>query len=220
MGTGYLKRPRHPSQPPTKAMHLMTAGSIELEKPAAPPPFQFGLKQLLLTMAGLSVALAITVPLWRIAQQEARKIQSSNNLKQIAIGLHNYHDIHGSFPSAYIPDSSGRRMHSWRVLIAPFVEKSSFHASYDYGKPWNDPTNLALTKGHRLFRSPFDSQGPPTNTNYVAIVGPGTMWPGEHGMPISGITDGTSNTIMIVEITNSDIHWMEPRDLPIEELEA
>jgi len=57
-------------------------------------------------------------------------------------------------------------------------------------------------------------------TSYVAIVGPGTMWPNEHGMPIGGITDGTSNTIMIVEITNSDIHWMEPRDLPIEELEA
>lgn len=55
-------------------------------------------------------------------------------------------------------------------------------------------------------------------TSYVAVVGPGTAWPGTGYSSMSDLKDGASNTVMVVEIANSDIHWMEPRDLPIEEL--
>ena len=55
-------------------------------------------------------------------------------------------------------------------------------------------------------------------TSYVAVVGPGTAWPGTGYASMKDLKDGVSNTIMVVEIANSDIHWMEPRDFPIEEL--
>ncbi len=71
-----------------------------------------------------------------------------------------------------------------------------------------------------LYCGPDRHPGTPGMTNYVAIVGPGTVWPGEQSAKLSDLTDGTSNTLMIVEIAHSDIHWMEPRDLPIEELAA
>jgi prepilin-type processing-associated H-X9-DG protein len=110
-------------------------------------------------------------------------------------------------------------MHSWRVLIMPFYEASSFYSQYDFTEPWNGPNNSTLTsgawKGYVCPSDPF-----PGNTNYVAVVGPGTMWPDGKQAGMSEITDGTSNTLMIVEIAHSDIHWMEPRDLPVEELAA
>jgi len=91
--------------------------------PPAKRPLQFRLSQLLLAIAVCCVVLGIAVPLFRMVRHDARKIQSSNQLKQIALALHNYHDVQGSFPSAYIEDSSGR-LHSWRLLITPFLEST------------------------------------------------------------------------------------------------
>ena len=65
-----------------------------------------------------------------------------------------------------------------------------------------------------LFQSPRDSgNGLPGRTNYVAITGDNTAMPGEGAASIFHIRDGTSNTILVVEILNSDIRWADPRDL-------
>jgi len=55
-------------------------------------------------------------------------------------------------------------------------------------------------------------------SNYVAVTGPKTMWPGDKSTKCSDIKDGTFNTIMLVEVHNSGIHWMEPRDLEMPEM--
>jgi uncharacterized protein DUF1559 len=60
-----------------------------------------------------------------------------------------------------------------------------------------------------------DAEGRPTN--YVAIVGPETAWPVEKSTTIKAISDGTSKTIMLVEVADSGINWLEPRDLPFEQ---
>src|SRR5687768_8208324 len=88
----------------------------------APRRFQFRLIHLLVAMGLISVALAVLVPMYRVARREALQMQSQNNLKQIAIALHNYHDTFGQFPPAYQCDASGKPVHSWRVLVMPFIE--------------------------------------------------------------------------------------------------
>ena len=55
-------------------------------------------------------------------------------------------------------------------------------------------------------------------TSYVAVVGPGTMWDNPKGVKMSDVPDGLSRTILVVELADSDIHWMEPRDLDIRSL--
>jgi prepilin-type processing-associated H-X9-DG protein len=52
-------------------------------------------------------------------------------------------------------------------------------------------------------------------TSYVAVVGPDTAWPGARSTKLGDITDGTSNTLLVVEVADSGIHWMEPRDLHV-----
>jgi hypothetical protein len=185
-----------------------------------PRPFQFRLWHLLAAMGVISVMLAVLVPMWRMARERALRMQSANNLKMIAIGLHNYHDTWNSFPPACYSDASGKPVHSWRVLIAPFIEQGPIYNRYNFAEPWDGPNNSKVAGSPPpVFRSPAERRGTTLSTSYVAIVGPGTMWPGTLPFRIANITDGTSNTLMVVEISHSDIHWMEPRDLPVEELE-
>ena len=63
-----------------------------------------------------------------------------------------------------------------------------------------------------------DAGVPDTMTSYVAVVGPGTGWPVPGQTKFADFTDGLSNSILVVEIVDSGIHWMEPRDLKLEDL--
>jgi prepilin-type processing-associated H-X9-DG protein len=127
--------------------------------------------------------------------------------------MHNYHDTYGSFPPAYIADNDGRPMHSWRVLLLPFLEFGSLYEQYRFDEPWNGPHNRELAAlPIPLFHCPFDT-GPGTNANYLVVFGPKTVFPGAVPIAIKDITDGTSNTVLLVEAANSGINWLEPRDL-------
>lgn len=143
-----------------------------------------------------------------------RRMTCSNNLRQILIGLHNYHDVYGSLPPAYVADENGRPMHSWRVLILPFIEQKPLYDQYRFDEPWDGPNNRLLAQlDLPIFRCLSDSKAARGETSYVVVVGSGTAWPGAKAVKFGDIADGTSNTILLVEVQHSGIHWMEPRDL-------
>ena len=139
----------------------------------------------------------------------------SNNLHNLALALQNYHDVYGSFPPAYVADATGKPMHSWRVLILPFIEQKALYELYKFDEPWDGPNNSKLHGvSLPLYSCPAHTgKHPQTETSYVAVVGPRTVWPDEKTTRMSDITDGTGNTLLIVEAHNAGIHWMEPRDL-------
>ena len=150
------------------------------------------------------------------AGHAARRAQCTNNLKQISLALLNYEAAYGCFPPAYIADERGRPMHSWRVLILPYMEQQPLYDKYDLNEAWDGPNNRKLAKDiPSVYGCPSDANrsNVSTFTNYVAVVGPQTAWPGAKPVKIADITDGTSRTILVVEVANSGIHWMEPRDL-------
>ena len=178
---------------------------------------QFGLAACLVLLFFLFVYIFPVPPR---AREAARRARCTNNLKQIGLALHNYHDVHGCLPPAYIADESGKPMHSWRVLILPELEMKGIYDKYDFDEPWDGPNNSKL---HNVIMScyhcPDDTTAASdTDTNYVVVVGPGTIFPGEEPLGFSDIGDGTSNTIMVVEVANSGIHWMEPRDLHVTQM--
>ena len=86
---------------------------------------------------------------------------------------------------------------------------------YDFSEPWDGPNNSKLAeKMPAIFRCPSDEENK-NETNYVAVVGPETAWPGSSTTKSRDISDGTSNTIMIFEVADSGINWLEPRDLTL-----
>ena len=151
--------------------------------------------------------------------ESSRRMQCGNNLKLIALALQNYHDTYRCFPPAYIADSSGKPIHSWRVLILPFMDQKNLYARYRFNEPWDGPNNRLLHKEIvATFGCPSDIAGSAIETDYVVVVGPGTMFPDDKCTSASQIADGTPNTLLVAEVQNSGIHWMEPRDLHVTQM--
>jgi len=172
---------------------------------------------MLLTCGGLFVGMwSSAVP---AAQSAARRSQCSNNLKQIGLAMHNYHDTYACFPPAYIADENGQPMHSWRVLLLPYMEQQSLYDQYNFDEPWDSPENLALgSMMPDVYRCPSDTLSGPSETSYAMIVGPGTISDGTKATKIREITDGTSNTLLVVEAAGSGINWLDPRDLDADQI--
>lgn len=138
-----------------------------------------------------------------------------NNLKQIVIGLHNYHDVYGTLPPAYVTDISGKPIHSWRVLILPFVEHKTLYDRYRFDEPWDGPNNRQLlSEMPRVYECPASSgmrsQG---MTDYLAVVGPHAAWLGKTPRSLDQFLDGTDSTLLVVESHGSGVCWMQPTDL-------
>ncbi|HLA85507.1 MAG TPA: DUF1559 domain-containing protein [Thermoguttaceae bacterium] len=148
-------------------------------------------------------------------REAARRAQCLNNLRQLGLALHEYHNVYGSFPPAYVADQHGRPMHSWRVLILPFLEQKDLYNQYRFDEPWDGPNNRKLhDKMPEVFRCASRPSGSnPYETSYVAVTGPHTAWRDDRPVKLSEITDGSKTTILLVEMKDSGINWMEPRDL-------
>jgi hypothetical protein len=174
-----------------------------------------GLMKLVLALACVFAAISV-LNRGEGHGERARRAQCANNLKQIALALHSYHEQYGVFPPAYIADASGRPMHSWRILLLPFLEAQSLYDEYDFHEPWNGPNNSKLLATMpAVFGCPSQPPTQPNHTNYAVITGPGTMFPGTASVKITDVTDGLSEALMVVEVANVNIPWTAPVDLDV-----
>lgn len=162
------------------------------------------------------VLAALIFPAVGAARDAAKRVSCQNNLKQIALAMHNYHDVYQSFPPQYTVDAQGRPLHSWRTLLLPYLEQNALYSQINLNEPWNSPHNSALSSQIPvIYRCPADDDPQSTMTNYVGVAGKGTIWEGNKHLKMYDITDGTSNTLMFLETKGAGIHWMEPRDLDL-----
>lgn len=160
---------------------------------------------------------AVVLPLIAKQRTAAQRAQSANNLKQIGLALHNYHDQNKTFPAAGTTDAKGKQLLSWRVHILPYVEQDHLYRQFKLNEPWDSTHNKALIdKMPDLFRHP-DSKADAGKTTYLAPIGAKTIFGGKKGMSIRQITDGTSNTILVVDADDSRaVVWTKPEDYKID----
>jgi hypothetical protein len=161
----------------------------------------------------VAVLVALLYPSTRSAPSGGRRTQCRNNLKMIALALHNYHDVYAAFPPAYTVDENGQRLHSWRTLILPWMEQDELYKKIDLSKPWDHSANAEAFKTiPQTFHCP-SSDLPQGFTTYLAVVGENACFHPTKPRAISEITDGTSNTIMVIEVpVKQAVHWMSPYD--------
>jgi len=160
------------------------------------------------------ILVALLLPAIQAAREAARRSQASNNIKQIMLALHNYHDTYGSFPPAVVTDAKGKPLYSGRVLLLPYMEQSALYASFDLTQPWDSPRNMPISQTSVIqFVDPGSPNPGAGQTDFLFVTGKGTIFEGDTATKLREITDGASNTIAIVEVKNSGIRWAEPRDI-------
>ncbi len=166
-----------------------------------------------LGLAILFVLVALLFPATRRGGDAARRTQCKNNLKQIAFALHNYESKYHALPPAYTVDAAGKPLHSWRTLILPWVEQLDLYNMIDLSKPWDDPANAEAFKTvPHVFRCPSVAL-PPGFTSYLGIVGTNACFHPTAPRAFSEMTDGTTETLMVIEVAQEQaVHWMAPQD--------
>ena len=148
------------------AIWLLTIGVSLINK-----RFRFALGNLAI---GLAFVL-ILLPAVGGAGPAARRVGCINNMRQISLALLNFEAAHGHFPPPFTTDEQGNPLHSWRVLILPYMEEVKLYEQIDLNKPWYDPHNLALAdQMPGVYSCPVKREFSPRDehtTAYVAIVG-------------------------------------------------
>lgn len=166
---------------------------------------------LLLICVGILAALLL--PAVQAAREAARRMQCSNNMKQISLAMHNYASDYGSFPPAYTVDAAGNKLHSWRTLLLPYMDQQALYNQIDLTKPWDDPANEMFANMEiPVYRCPSTATNP-SMTTYVVVVDPSAVYSGAEGCKLQDISDGTANTLLVFETEPAfAVNWMSPED--------
>ena len=171
----------------------------------------------LVVLVGASVLL---VKMRNNAIESVRCSKCQHSLKAIGLALRGYNSMDGSLPPACLCDKDGKAVNSWRLLVADVIfYHRNVSLGYDVTQPPNSPGNSQFRLADQTieeFQCPSATEQGPKVTNYVAVVGPNTMWPG--CAPAKPAANGSDNDkILVIEVIHSDILWMEPRDLTLEQ---
>lgn len=185
--------------------------------------------------AGLLIPLALLIafpvshghPSWIYDFNDCR-----NRLYAIGSAIARYVEVHGHYPPAYVADEHGTPMHSWRVLILPYLNRAAndgrggandtyadVYSEYRDHEPWNSPHNATLAERVTAYQCAAHQRkesASPHATSYLAVVGKRAFWPGATPRQPSDIPDGTSRTACVIEATPID-NWMAPEDLSFDD---
>jgi beta-lactamase regulating signal transducer with metallopeptidase domain len=201
----------------------------------------FGRLMLLLVVAALPMALAFgqkppqpatSAPAAKPAPaktEDAELQQSARNLRDIMSAMHTYHQVAGHFPAARYGWGYDRKTRewfrqrpclSWRVLLLPMLGQQELFTKFKTGEPWDSEHNRKLIPlMPRIYRAPGSRAGE-GKTNYLGVVGSNAAFPEKGTIMVQDFTDGTSNTIMLVEVPDQvAVEWTRPEDFPIDTTE-
>jgi hypothetical protein len=208
-------------------MNLAAGGTI----PRAPPPviaqeMRLAVGTTRIEQRGtegnvtLKMEWAPTWPATAVAalKQEHARVSSQNNLKELALAMHEYHGIHQHFPPAALTDKAGNPLLSWRVQLLPFfhgAKEKELYKQFKLNEPWDSKHNIKLLdRMPAVYEPPLRPAGWKAGTTYYQVfTGEHTLFPPGRRMRVQDVTDGTSNTFMVVEAGEA-VPWTKPADLP------
>jgi prepilin-type processing-associated H-X9-DG protein len=139
----------------------------------------------------------------------------TNNLREIILALHEYHDDYGSLPPAFTVGQNGEPLHSWRTLLLPYLQQEELYNQIRLHEPWNSQHNKRFAE---LPLSIFCCPTAKSGLSYLAITTDGAVFNGPNACSFQEMLDGTSNTIALIEVSPLSKSWMEPVDFDEREL--
>jgi prepilin-type processing-associated H-X9-DG protein len=173
----------------------------------------------LIVFAVIGFIVAMLVQAVSTPRENVRLVQCTNHLQEIGKSLLIYESEHGYFPKVNTCDKEGQPLSSWMVEILPQMERQEIYDRLHKDEPWNSPRNSKILGEQKVpeficlgLNRAEDDYSP----NYIAIVGPGTIWRKDGSINLNDISN-SSLTVMAIECATSDKHWAEPYVLTAEE---
>ncbi len=154
----------------------------------------------------------------KLAGNHVARAKSVTNLQTIGLALHNYHDANADFPAQAIFSKEGKPLLSWRVMLLPFLDQVTLYNEFHLDEPWDSAHNKKLVgRIPAVYQSLAAKAKKTGKTTYLAPVGKGLMFTGDiDGVRIAEVTDGTSNTILLVQADEEHaVPWTSPQDLTV-----
>ena len=142
-----------------------------------------------------------------------RSLIALNHLKAIALAMHNYNSTYNGFPAAAICDKkTGKPLLSWRVAILQYIGEEALYKQFKMDEPWDSEHNLKLAKNMpNVYLHPKANKPGDNKTHYRLFYGKGAAFELDKSVKIQTFTDGTSNTVMVVE-AEEPVVWTNPND--------
>ncbi len=149
-----------------------------------------------------------------VPEFETRQLRSIDNLKMIALAMHNYHEAHKRFPPAASVSDDGKPLLSWRVAILPFLEEDALYEQFHLDEPWDSEHNRPLVQRMpTIYDAPKSTVSGGGRTNYLGVAGASGIFADAKGTRMAQIRDGLSNTVMVVEAADTQaVPWTKPGD--------
>lgn len=222
---------------------FVTLGKMFLNDPKAPPAFGKALDSIKVEQSGSDVVVKAKIDLDMKGfggipgmgfgfggglgggggpVRGAQQMQSSNNLKQIILAMHSFHDVYKALPNQAIRHpQTGTALLSWRVALLPYIEQQALYNQIKKDEAWDSAHNRQFwNQMPAIYQLP--GRPKTDRTHYQVFFGPESAFPGTKRMPVGNpmigdvrlqqIADGASNTILVVEAQNP-VNWMAPNDI-------
>ena len=165
----------------------------------------------------IALLIAMLLPAVQAVRQAARKVQSSNNIRQQSLAILSYESANQQFP---LRDKNGL---SWRVHMLPFIECSDLYDRFNLDEPWDSPNNIQLLDempdiydcptvdlkpGFTVYQVPYTDMATNSDPQSVALFDNSGK-----GLTFGEISDGASFTAMILEVNpEAAVEWTKPAD--------
>lgn len=176
-------------------------------------------------MVVITILAALLLPKMQTFSSNSRKQHFKNQLKFIALALHEYQDDFGCLPPAIVKDEQGEPMHSWRAVLIPYLQTKPLFEDcaldYRFDEPWNSPHNQQIAERFpTLFRGDWtipETETAPReqrNSKLVAVVDDCTYWSENQTRRLG------QDRILLLEVPELPGLWNEPADISLDELTA